>query len=36
MGSNLRLYNASLFVALSNKYKRLKLGGGQAYDYSSD
>jgi hypothetical protein len=34
--SVLRLYNGSPLVANLEKYKRLKLGGGQAYDRSSD
>jgi hypothetical protein len=32
----LRLYNWSPFELPVRKYKRLKLGNGQAYDHSSD
>jgi hypothetical protein len=31
-----RLYNENQLDELVAKYKRLKLGGGQAYDCSSD
>jgi hypothetical protein len=36
MGSALRLYNEDLTQLALEKYKRLKLGGGQAYDRPSD
>jgi hypothetical protein len=36
MESILRLYNEGVFAARADKYKRPKLGGGQAYDRSSD
>jgi hypothetical protein len=36
MWSMRSLYNDSLHLGLDQKYKRLKLGGGQAYDLSND